>query len=223
MRRSRWAMFGVIFLALAGVVAGGLYWGQLNKREIWVAQEPAPQTGEARDATPADTPASGPSTPLADEVRGRLQAALYPSSAHPAGIPANDEAPPATTGAERSYSTACPSLQDVYAAISRVTEGKEITEILSALGQIQADPQGARDAPSGLALELRSALNLTPAASPCESTLRATEEALRLARLAAGDGEETAAIGQRPAVTSTFAALPYGSPEGAGGSGYGAQ
>lgn len=223
MRRSRWAMFGAIFLVLVGVGAAGLYWGQLTKRGIWVPEEPAVQADEATDAPLAGTPAPEPSTQLAEAARGRWRVASYPSATPPAGIPADSETPPATTGAERSYSTACPSLQDVYAAISRVTEGKEIAEILSALVQIQADPQGARDAPSGLALELRSALNLTPAASPCESTLRATEEALRLARLAAGDGEETAAIGQRPAVTSTFAALPYGSPEGAGGSGYGAQ
>lgn len=213
MRRSHWA--AIAFLtALACVVGAGIYSFPRNPNEIAEAPAYEPWQPSLAARAPADPDASPP-------VGQRdFRLAFYAPPSRPAAA-TGEEAPSGV--AEEVGTPVCPVVQDVYALIARVTQGKDITAIIDALAEVQGDPQAVRASSSGLALELRSALNLNPAASPCESILQATGEALRLARLAAGDGEATGAIGQRPAVTSTFATLPYGSPEGAGGSGYGAQ
>lgn len=218
MRRTRWTLGAAALAVLLGLAGVAFLNAGMDHSKGQASLAPSGASGDSAATSLEAGPARGDVGPLMQTAFVRAQRAGGPLSPR-----RQIEAPGAEAArlGEANANRACSSLPEVYLQIAALTEGKQINEIIDALQEIVADPQGAQAGQSTLGLALRAGLDLNLAQSPCESTLIAAHEALRLARIAAtNDQDATGAIGQRPATTSTFAALPYGSPEGAGGSGY---
>lgn len=124
------------------------------------------------------------------------------------------------SAADQPADRQCPAPETIYAIIARTTQGAAIGDIIAALSEVAADPQGqATTAPLPLAQQLRAALELG-AATPCGAVSPAVAEALRLARLADAGSSDDATAAIAPDTATPLADIPTGTPGGAGGSGY---